>query len=63
MSYNLDGRKYVFMINIINYDNQNKRHGADVDEQNIIDTFQEKMTYENCLFLTAQFSNFLSTGH
>ena len=42
MTYNLDGRKCVFMINIINYDNQNKRHGADVDEQNIIDTFKEK---------------------
>ena len=44
MTYPLDGNKFLFSVNIRDYDDPDmERVGAEIDEQNIISTFKEKM--------------------
>ena len=41
-TYYLTGKKYLFSVNILNYDNDGmKRHNTDVDERDIVNTLEE----------------------
>ena len=43
MSYYLNGKKLLFSVNILNYDDRSmERNGTNVDEKNIINTFKER---------------------
>ena len=49
MSYDLVGKRYIISINIIKYIHINginrDRNGTEIDENKLIETFQEGMTY------------------
>ena len=43
MSYDLNGRKLLILINVQNYSDGRDRIGANIDEKNIIKTFEDRV--------------------
>ena len=40
MGYDLNGEKYIFTINVEKYDESTDRLGSELDEENLVKTFQ-----------------------
>ena len=43
MRYDLNGRKYILTVNVEEYEKEPNRPGSDLDEQNLIETFQDQV--------------------
>lgn len=52
MSYDLNGKKYILSINVKQYDllaangRKRDRDGSEIDESNVVETFQDKVRQE-----------------
>ena len=43
MSYDLQGKKLLICVNVMNYDNLDYRQGAQADENLLVDTFKDSV--------------------